>query len=44
MLNVSDNQVQRLYRSDAVPRIRQTGGQTLDKAHTKGDFPGLLID
>ena len=32
----SDNQVQRLYRSDAVPRVRQKGRQALDSAHTKG--------
>ena len=40
ILNISlaDNQVQRLYRSDAVPRIRQKGGQALDSAHTKGEL------
>ena len=35
---LADNQVQRLYRSDAVPRIRQKGGQALDSAHTKGEL------
>ena len=38
----SDNQVQRLYRSDTVPRIRQTRGQALDSAYTKGET--LIID
>ena len=45
ILNISlaDNQVQRLYRSDAVPRIRQKGGQALDSAHTKGELLPLSL-
>ena len=37
----SDNQVQRLYRSDTVPRIRQTRGQALDSAYTKGESSNI---